>query len=105
MTWHSGCVSDSSHRLQLGAALHAAVAPCDPDQSWTPHSACPALHPAAPRKLLDTPYVSADRRAHRAARLASDVMMFAERGTGRWIIAGSGVAEERSCQRQRLRDL
>src|SRR5262249_55598111 len=41
----------------------------------TPHSACPALHPAARRKLLDTPYVSADRRAHRAARLASDVMM------------------------------
>src|SRR5262249_43768068 len=27
----------------------------------------PALHPAARRKLLDTPYVSADRRAHRAA--------------------------------------
>jgi hypothetical protein len=48
---------------------------------------------------------SEDPRAYRAARLASDVMMLPRAATGRWIIAGSGVSEERSYQRQRLRDM
>jgi hypothetical protein len=40
----------------------------------TPHPACPVLHPAAGRKLLDTAAVSADRLAHRAARVAPDMI-------------------------------
>jgi hypothetical protein len=38
--------------------------------------------------------------ADRVARLGSDVMMLPRAATGRWIIAGSGVSEERSYQRQ-----
>jgi len=40
----------------------------------TPDSACPVLHPAARRKLLDTVPVPADRDAYRAARVASDLI-------------------------------
>jgi len=35
---------------------------------------CPVLHAAACRKLLDTTLVPADRYAHRAARVAPDVI-------------------------------
>lgn len=38
-------------------------------------------------------------------QMASDVMMLPRAATGGWIIAGSGVSEERSYQRQRLRDM
>jgi hypothetical protein len=40
----------------------------------TPHPACPVLHPAACRKSLDAPPVSADPRVHRATAVASDVI-------------------------------
>jgi len=39
----------------------------------TPHSVCPVLHPAARGKLLDGEPLSADSRAHRATRVASDL--------------------------------
>jgi hypothetical protein len=44
-------------------------------------------------------------RSHRAARLASDVMMLPRVAPGSSIIAGSGVSEERSYQRSRLGDM
>ena len=40
----------------------------------TPHPACPVLHPAACRKLLDGTPLSADSRAHRAVRMAPHVI-------------------------------
>src|SRR5713101_5837654 len=40
----------------------------------TPHPACPVLHPATRRKLLDIHALSANPRAHRAARVAPDVI-------------------------------
>jgi hypothetical protein len=53
-------------------------------QSWSltslqqngrpPHPACHVLHSATRRKLLDTASVSADRRVHRATRVALDVI-------------------------------
>ena len=57
-----------------------------------PHSACPVLHPAARRKLLDTASVSADRRAHRATHVAPDVIGRTAQAGSR-IGAGGGVSE------------
>jgi Transposase DDE domain group 1 len=48
----------------------------------TAHPACPVLHPAARRKLLDEKPLSADSRAHRAARVAPDVIERPTRGPG-----------------------
>src|SRR2546425_10477630 len=67
--------------------------------------ACAVLRAPACRESLDRDPLSADPLAHRAARLASDVMMLPRAATGRGIIAGSGVSEERRYQRQRLRDM
>src|SRR5262245_8117749 len=39
------------------------------------HPACPVLHPAARRKLLDTAPVPADRGPYRAARVAPDLIV------------------------------
>src|SRR3970282_289295 len=39
-----------------------------------PHPACPVLHPAAGRKLFDAEPLWADSRAHRATRVASDLI-------------------------------
>jgi len=46
----------------------------------TPHPACPVLHPAACRKLLDGTPLSADSRAHRAVRMAPHVIEKAGHG-------------------------
>jgi hypothetical protein len=46
------------------------------------HPACPALPPATRRKLLDGEPLSADSRAHRAARVAPDVIESPTRGSG-----------------------
>jgi len=70
-----------------------------------PDPACAVLRAPACRESLDRDHLLADPWAHRAARLASDVMMLARAATGRWIIASSRVAEKRSYQRQRLRDM
>src|SRR5437870_6554756 len=42
--------------------------------SGRPHPACPVLHPATCRKLLDGEPLSSDSSGHRAARMASDVI-------------------------------
>ena len=53
--------------------------------------ACPVLHPAACRKLLDSGALSADSCAHRAARVASDVIGWTAQAGSR-VGAGGGVA-------------
>jgi hypothetical protein len=58
-----------------------------------PDPACAVLCPPACGESLDRDPLLADPRAHRAARLASDVTTFPRAATGRWIIAGSGVSE------------
>src|SRR5712691_8907844 len=40
----------------------------------TPHPACPVLHPATRRKLLDSNSLSSDAPAHRATRVAPHVI-------------------------------
>src|SRR5207244_9434662 len=45
-----------------------------------PHPTCPVLHPPASREPLDADALSADSRAHRAARVASDVIEKAGHG-------------------------
>src|SRR3989454_11625806 len=49
--------------------------PAAPVQDWwTPHPTWPVLHPAVGRKPIDSASVCADHPAHRAARMASDVI-------------------------------
>src|SRR5438094_8134493 len=47
---------------------------------WTAHPTCPVLHPAVGRKPVDSAPICADHPAHRAARVASDVIEMAGRG-------------------------
>ena len=54
---------------------------------------CPVLHAAACRKLLDTTLVPADRCAHRAARVAPDVIGWTAQAGSR-VGSGGGVATE-----------
>ena len=58
------------------------------------------FRPPAGRKSLDREPLSADCQAHRATRVESDVRTVHRADTGSWIIAGSGVSEEGSHQRQ-----
>jgi hypothetical protein len=61
------------------AGRHPELVPHEPpaaavQDGWTSHPARPVLHPATRRKLLDTAPVPADRGAHRAPRVAPDVI-------------------------------
>src|SRR5438128_1898232 len=61
------------------AGRHPELVPHEPpaaavQNGRTPHPACPVLHPATCRKLLDGEPLSSDSSAHRAARMASDVI-------------------------------
>ena len=61
------------------AGRHPELVPHEPpaaavQDGRTPHPACPVLHPATCRKLLDGEPLSSDSSAHRAARMASDVI-------------------------------
>lgn len=67
------------HHPELVADEPAAAAVQD---RRAPHSPYPVLHPAAGRKPLDEDPLSADSRAHRATRLASDVIQRTARRTG-----------------------
>jgi hypothetical protein len=56
----------------------------------TPHPACPVLHPATRRKLLDTAPVPADRGAHRAPHVAPHVSESRTSGAGALGCRGRG---------------
>src|SRR5439155_13441397 len=56
------------------------------------HPTCPVLHPTTRRKLLDGEPLSADSPAHRAARVAPDVIGRTAQAGSR-IGAGGGVSE------------
>src|SRR5712664_3975477 len=75
------------HRLQPRESLASAgIASCHPElvthepatavvqDRRAPHPACAVLHPPAGRELLDIGSVSANPRAHRATRVAPDVI-------------------------------
>src|SRR3989442_7589104 len=59
---------------------------------WPPYSARPVLHLPARRKPLDIDALSPNPRAHRATRVASDVIGQTAQ-TGRRMGAGGGVSE------------
>jgi len=67
-----------------------------------PDPACPILHPAARRKLLDTASVSANRRRHRAAGVAPDLIGRTAWGGDKRATRGGGVSETDGRRRQIL---
>jgi hypothetical protein len=77
------------------AGRHPELVPHEPpaaavQDGRTPHPACPVLHPATRRTLLDTAPVPADRGAYGAARMAPDVI-------GRTAPLGDNRAPGREC--------
>jgi Transposase DDE domain group 1 len=68
---------------------------------WAPHPACSVLRPLAGRRSLDWEPLSADPRAHRATRVASDVIGRTARAKSK-IDAGGSVSAEGGHGRQTL---
>src|SRR6059036_3976723 len=66
-------------RLGLSALIEQHLTDPRTGHNRQPHPTCPVLHPAAGRKPLDEDPLSADSPAHRATRMASDVIKGAVR--------------------------
>src|SRR5882724_7656138 len=70
-----GSASYSARPARRHPGLVPHESPAAPVQDWwTPHPTWPVLHPAVGRKPIDSASVCADHPAHRAARMASDVI-------------------------------